>query len=73
MTLITLRRLHQIDVKNALLNGNLEEVYMCVPLGYEKTERCCKLKKALYGLKQLHRTWFNIIKDCYEMYELHAR
>ena len=47
---------HQIDVKTAFLNGNLEEeIYMeqlkgCVVSGKEK--KVCKLVKSPYGLKQ---------------------
>ena len=48
--------LHQMDVKNAFLNGSIkEEVYVEQPLGFEVRDRdthVCRLKKSLYGLKQ---------------------
>ena len=54
--------LFQLDIKNALLNGELEgEVYMKIPDGFEKEERIgkvCKLHRSLYGLKQSPIAWF---------------
>ncbi|KAJ9685389.1 hypothetical protein PVL29_017428 [Vitis rotundifolia] len=54
--------IHQLDIKNAFLHGDLEEeVYMEQPPGFvaqREYEKVCCLKKALYGLKQSPCAWF---------------
>jgi hypothetical protein len=52
--------LSQIDIKNAFLNGDLnEKVYMQPSPGLSSPpNKVCRLRRALYGLKQAHRVWF---------------
>ena len=54
--------LHQLDVSNSFLYGDLAEcVYMEQPPGYlvvGEDDKVCLLRHALYGLKQSHHAWF---------------
>ena len=59
--------IHQMDVKTAYLNGELDsEIYMSQPEGFVDTERpnhVCKLKRSIYGLKQSARCWTTTLDD----------
>ena len=53
--------LHQMNVQNAFLNGDLEEkFYMKVPPGFSISQPglVCKLHKSLYGLHKAPWCWF---------------
>ena len=52
--------LHQMDVKNVFLHGDLaEDIYMTPPQGlFSSFVAVCKLKRSLYGLRQAPRAWF---------------
>ena len=53
--------LHQMDVKTAFLNGDIDEtIYMVQPENFvsgDTKRMVCKLKKSIYGLKQASRQW----------------
>ena len=52
---------HQMDVKTAFLNGDLEEeIHMNQPEGFiapGQENKVCRLVKSLYGLKQAPKQW----------------
>ena len=54
--------LHQMDVKTAFLNGDIDEtIYMMQPENFvsgDPKRMVCKLKKSIYGLKQASRQWY---------------
>lgn len=64
LSLVVVRHwpLYQLDVKNAFLNGILEEeIYMTQLPGIvvqEETSKVCHLRKSPYGLKHSSRSWF---------------
>nr|GEW47199.1 hypothetical protein [Tanacetum cinerariifolium] len=58
---------YQMDVKTAVLNGNLrEEVYVSQPDGFvdqDNPNHMYKPKKALYGLKQAPHAWYDMLSS----------
>lgn len=54
--------LHQLDIKNVFLHGDLEEdVYMWQPLDFvhpKFSHHVYKLTKFIYGVKQTPRAWY---------------
>lgn len=58
--------IHQSDVSNAYLNGELsEEIFMHQPpkMDVGELSQVCKLKKSLYGLKQAGRIWNSLLHE----------
>jgi hypothetical protein len=61
--------IHQVDVKNAYLNGEFKEgkvIYMKLPPGIELTKdkkKVLLLLKPLYGLKQARRYWYKKLHE----------
>lgn len=59
--------IHQLDVKNTFLHGNLSKAIFCQqPFGFVDSSfpnHVCRFNKSLYGLKQAPRTWFRRFAD----------
>jgi transposase InsO family protein len=57
--------IHQMDVKTAFLNGEIDKlIFMEQPEYYVKRNQehlVCRLKKSLYGLKQAPRIWNKLL------------
>ncbi|CAM8957622.1 unnamed protein product [Rhodiola kirilowii] len=64
--------LHQLDIKNAFLHGDLQEpIYMEQPPGFVaqgESAKVCYLHKSLYGLKQSPRAWFSTFTAAVEKF-----
>ena len=65
--------LHQFDVTNAFLHGELPKpVFMVPPPGFTEefqSGEVCQLKKTLYGLKQSPRAWFGRFTEVMKKYD----
>lgn len=65
--------LHQMDVKNAFLNGNLEEeIYKSQPdcfMEEGNQGKVCRLKRSIYGLRQASRQWNILFDDAITSYD----
>ena len=63
--------LHQMDVHNAFLHGDLEEEVNTNPspgLRIEDATQVCRLHKSLYGLKQALWCWFAKLYAAHKRY-----
>lgn len=60
-------QIHQLDVNNVFLQGNLlDEVHMRQPPELKDSQHpdyVCKLHKAIYGLRQAPRAWHDALKS----------
>lgn len=70
--------LHQLDITNAFLHGDLhEKIYMqippgvVIPLDFKGKHPVCKLIKSLYGLRQAPREWFSKFSEVLLKYGFH--
>src|SRR5882757_1220104 len=61
---------HQMDVKNAYLNGTLTEtIFMRQPPGFIVTDtpkHVCRLARGLYGLRQSGRVWYQTLARAFK-------
>jgi hypothetical protein len=59
---------HQLDIKNAFLQGTLfEMIYCSQPVSFvdpAHSQLVCRLNKSLYDMKQAPRTWYH----CFSSY-----
>ena len=63
--------IHQMDVQNAFLHGELKEkVYMKLPQGFTHSDpkKVCRLPKDVYGLKQAPKYWYEKLTEALTKY-----